>query len=185
MNACAVCWCSQVYDFSCFFEDPPCYKHPGGNEVILKLAGKDATEGFIDAGHKPGIAQRKKLGHIVIGTVPSRGASLLPKAKSRGVESTDAYGGGTGGWRERIGRSTWHYLHSAAAKYPGEHLSNKFRVAALRFFPNSQHSVPWWFAGAMQILLRRKICRRRFEVLSSRSGSCTRVRPAGKRSGRN
>ena len=55
------CWVvvhNEVYDFSCFFAAEPCYTHPGGNDPILKYAGKDGTEGFIDAGHKPGIAQR-------------------------------------------------------------------------------------------------------------------------------
>ena len=41
-------------------------------------------------------------GAVVAAPAPPKSAGAV---KSRGVESTDAYGGGTGGWRERIGRS--------------------------------------------------------------------------------
>eukprot|EP01043_Picozoa_sp_COSAG02_P078774 COSAG02_NODE_17903_length_972_cov_1.304696_1_plen_188_part_01 len=36
----------DVYDFSCFFAQEPCYEHPGGTEIILEWAGKDGTEAF-------------------------------------------------------------------------------------------------------------------------------------------
>ncbi|RWS04649.1 Cytochrome b5-like protein [Dinothrombium tinctorium] len=36
----------QVYDVSKFLEE-----HPGGEEVLLEQAGKDATEAFEDVGH--------------------------------------------------------------------------------------------------------------------------------------
>ena len=40
----------QVYDFTCFFDENPCYEHPGGNDIILEWAGRDGTQGFVDAG---------------------------------------------------------------------------------------------------------------------------------------
>jgi len=43
------CWIvinDQVYDVTKFLEE-----HPGGEEVLLEQAGKDATENFEDVGH--------------------------------------------------------------------------------------------------------------------------------------
>eukprot|EP01048_Picozoa_sp_COSAG05_P014411 COSAG05_NODE_1632_length_4371_cov_247.693820_2_plen_282_part_00 len=52
----ADCWVAvhgQVYDFTCFFlEKDPCYVHPG-NEILLPLCGRDGTEAFDAAGHRP------------------------------------------------------------------------------------------------------------------------------------
>ncbi len=122
----------DVYDFSCFFAQEPCYEHPGGTEIILEWAGKDGTEAFAAAGHKNGIAQRKGLGHMIIGRMATPGASAAagsstgecgppygahPAEWAREVDGV-AIGFPPGGWRTVIGRSTWHYLHSAAAKYP-------------------------------------------------------------------
>jgi FAD-linked sulfhydryl oxidase len=125
----------DVYDFSCFFAPEPCYVHPGGTDIILEWAGKDGTEAFAAAGHKNGIAQRKGLGHLIIGRMATPGATSTAAASAgadggcgppygahpaewaREVDGV-AIGFPPGGWRTVIGRSTWHYLHSAAAKYP-------------------------------------------------------------------
>ncbi|KAI4387535.1 hypothetical protein MLD38_005361 [Melastoma candidum] len=43
------CWIvvdGKVYDVSSYLDE-----HPGGDDVILETTGKDATEGFEDAGH--------------------------------------------------------------------------------------------------------------------------------------
>ncbi|GFP87299.1 cytochrome b5 isoform a [Phtheirospermum japonicum] len=43
------CWVvidGKVYDVSSYLDE-----HPGGDDVLLKAAGIDATEGFEDAGH--------------------------------------------------------------------------------------------------------------------------------------
>lgn len=64
-NTEADCWAvvvNEVYDFSCFFAAEPCFDHPGGKTSITKWCGGDATEGFLAAGHKPGIAGRKGVG---------------------------------------------------------------------------------------------------------------------------
>ena len=66
------CWVAvhdEVYDLSCFFAGEPCYTHPG-NEIVLPLCGGDATEAFDGAGHRKGIADRKGIGHVVLGSLP-------------------------------------------------------------------------------------------------------------------
>ena len=43
------CWMTisgAVYDVSAFLDE-----HPGGDEVMLELAGQDATEAFVEIGH--------------------------------------------------------------------------------------------------------------------------------------
>lgn len=120
----------EVYDFSCFFATPdPCFVHPGGTDIILEWAGKDGTEAFAAAGHRQGIVQRKGLGEMLVGKMTTPGAGLAEKPDSgppygahpaewaREVDGV-AVGFPPGGWRTVIGRSTWHYLHSSAAKYP-------------------------------------------------------------------
>ncbi|KAL9411232.1 hypothetical protein AB3S75_044927 [Citrus x aurantiifolia] len=39
---------SEVYEVTKFLED-----HPGGDEVLLSVTGKDATDDFEDVGHSP------------------------------------------------------------------------------------------------------------------------------------
>jgi FAD-linked sulfhydryl oxidase len=135
----------DVIDFSCFFAPEPCYEHPGGTDIILEWAGKDGTEAFAAAGHKKGIEQRKGLGHLIIGKMATPGASSSaggstgdcgppygahPAEWAREVDGV-AIGFPPGGWRTVIGRSTWHYLHSAAAKYP-EHSPTPEQVKGMK-----------------------------------------------------
>lgn len=57
------CWIiinSKVYNVSAFLSD-----HPGGPEIILDQAGKDATEDFEDTGHSP--AARETLKKFYVG----------------------------------------------------------------------------------------------------------------------
>jgi cytochrome b involved in lipid metabolism len=45
------CWIiinGKVYNVTAFLNE-----HPGGPEIIQELAGKDATEDFMDTGHSP------------------------------------------------------------------------------------------------------------------------------------
>ncbi|XP_047317829.1 cytochrome b5-like [Impatiens glandulifera] len=59
------CWLiinSRVYDVTKFLVD-----HPGGEEVLLEAAGKDASEGFEEAGH--GSAARLMLDEFYVGEV--------------------------------------------------------------------------------------------------------------------
>lgn len=136
----------DVYDFSCFFAAEPCFVHPGGTDIIVEWAGKDGTDAFAAAGHKNGIAQRKGLGHLVIGRMATPGASSSATGSSPGecgppygahpaewAREVDgvAIGFPPGGWRTVIGRSTWHYLHSTAAKYP-EHSPSPEQVEGMK-----------------------------------------------------
>ncbi|XP_065360307.1 cytochrome b5 [Calliphora vicina] len=50
-----------VYDVTNFLKD-----HPGGDELILEYAGKDATKAFNDAGHSIDAIQDMKLYKIGI-----------------------------------------------------------------------------------------------------------------------
>ena len=124
------CWVGvlgEVYDFSCFWDADPCYVHPGGLPKIEEWCGRDGSAAFEAVGHQPGIAERKGVGQVVIGTLPP---TRNPSAVAASSHDAVSYGadpagwareGGAfpaGGWRTVIGRSTWHYLHSAAAKYP-------------------------------------------------------------------
>ncbi|KAF5793934.1 putative cytochrome b5-like heme/steroid binding domain, cytochrome b5, heme-binding protein [Helianthus annuus] len=48
-NSAGDCWIvvdGKVYDVSSYLEE-----HPGGDDVILQVTGKDATDEFEDAGH--------------------------------------------------------------------------------------------------------------------------------------
>ncbi|EJD53537.1 cytochrome b5 [Auricularia subglabra TFB-10046 SS5] len=58
------CWTlihDKIYDVSKFLDE-----HPGGDEVILAEAGKDATEAFEDVGHSD--EARSLLAGMLVGT---------------------------------------------------------------------------------------------------------------------
>jgi hypothetical protein len=129
------CWVGvhdEVYDFSCFWGEPdseafrPCYVHPGGLDVIGKWCGKDGTAAFDEAGHKPGIAQRKGIGHIVKGSLPPSAAATAAVASGGGAgwRCTEdeckwvGYHKDPRSWQKVIGTHTWFFIHSVAAKYP-------------------------------------------------------------------
>ncbi|GFZ10672.1 cytochrome B5 isoform D [Actinidia rufa] len=67
------CWViinAKVYDVTNFLAD-----HPGGEEVLLAAAGKDASEEFEDVGH--GSAARLMLDEFYVGEVDP--SSIIPK----------------------------------------------------------------------------------------------------------
>lgn len=79
---------NKVYDISKFMEE-----HPGGEEVLLEVAGRNATESFEDVGHSPDA--REMQAKYLIGTVSVRtsknvATKLSPTAPD--VSSTN-YGG--------------------------------------------------------------------------------------------
>ncbi|NXR64971.1 CYB5B protein, partial [Rhadina sibilatrix] len=71
----------RVYDVTRFLEE-----HPGGEEVLLEQAGRDATESFEDVGHSTDA--REMLKQYYIGEVHPVSASCNPQTKTpRGVLS--------------------------------------------------------------------------------------------------
>lgn len=58
-------------------------EHPGGEEVITQLAGKDATVGFLDVGHSKDAIEMAK--EYLIGQLPE---NEVPKAAAPAAAST-------------------------------------------------------------------------------------------------
>ena len=60
------CWIiinNSIYNVTDFLKE-----HPGGSEVILDFAGKDATEAFADVGHSKDAVEM--LQTFLVGTLP-------------------------------------------------------------------------------------------------------------------
>ena len=75
-NNSSSCWIiieGNVYDVGRFLDE-----HPGGEEVILELAGMDATEGFDQIGHSDDA--RDLLKKMCIGRLDPTAASIPPPA---------------------------------------------------------------------------------------------------------
>ncbi|EKX31560.1 hypothetical protein GUITHDRAFT_98775 [Guillardia theta CCMP2712] len=84
------CWMAihgKVYDVTKFL-----IEHPGGEEVMLEVAGMDATDAFEDIGHSK--AAREQLKKYEIGDYKSDGDA--PKKKSKLGASADSDGGSGG-----------------------------------------------------------------------------------------
>jgi len=67
----------KVYNASKFIDE-----HPGGEEVLLDVAGQDATEAFEDVGHSD--EARETLAQLEIGTLKRKPGDPTPKAPSSG-----------------------------------------------------------------------------------------------------
>lgn len=63
----------KVYDTSSFVDE-----HPGGEEVLLDVAGQDATEAFEDVGHSD--EAREILQGLLVGTLKRVAGDPAPKA---------------------------------------------------------------------------------------------------------
>ncbi|OJJ95693.1 hypothetical protein ASPACDRAFT_81785 [Aspergillus aculeatus ATCC 16872] len=75
-NTAESCWVilyGKVYDVTNFLSD-----HPGGAKIILKLAGKDATEEY-DPIHPPGLLEENLKPENFLGTI---NADTLPKVQA-------------------------------------------------------------------------------------------------------
>ncbi|KAG2333064.1 hypothetical protein Bca52824_004244 [Brassica carinata] len=75
------CWLiisGKVYDVTTFMDD-----HPGGDEVLLSSAGKDATFDFEDVGHSDdarALMEEYYIGEIDSSTVPATRTYVAPVA---------------------------------------------------------------------------------------------------------
>ncbi|XP_011301027.1 cytochrome b5 [Fopius arisanus] len=68
------CWIAvydRVYDCTAFIG-----KHPGGQDVILEYAGRDATLAFVDSGHS--VEANRILRDYLIGQLPPHERLWLP-----------------------------------------------------------------------------------------------------------
>ncbi|XP_020574904.1 cytochrome b5-like [Phalaenopsis equestris] len=74
------CWLvisGKVYNVAKFLED-----HPGGDEVLLAVTGKDATEDFEDVGHSTtarATMHEYYVGEIDVSTIPTKVKYIPPK----------------------------------------------------------------------------------------------------------
>ncbi|EPQ28190.1 uncharacterized protein PFL1_04018 [Pseudozyma flocculosa PF-1] len=72
----------KVYDVSKFADE-----HPGGDEVLLTEAGKDATEAFEDVGHSDDA--RSLLGPMLVGEIEGGSKSIKTTSGIKSNESPD------------------------------------------------------------------------------------------------
>ncbi|KAK3349393.1 putative membrane bound hemo protein [Lasiosphaeria hispida] len=78
-----------IYDCSKFVDE-----HPGGEEVLLDVAGQDATEAFEDVGHSD--EARETLEAMKVGTLKRKAGDPKPKAAVPGAVSPAANTEGAG-----------------------------------------------------------------------------------------
>lgn len=72
-----------VYDATKFVDE-----HPGGEEVLLDVAGQDSTEAFEDVGHSD--EARETLEALKVGTLKRKAGDPKPKAPLPGALSPAA-----------------------------------------------------------------------------------------------
>ncbi|KAM7224184.1 Cytochrome b5-like heme/steroid binding domain containing protein [Rhypophila decipiens] len=80
----------EVYDCTKFVDE-----HPGGEEVLLDVAGQDSTEAFEDVGHSD--EARETLAALKVGTLKRQAGDPKPKASLPGAVTPAAQGGGGAG----------------------------------------------------------------------------------------
>ncbi|OJJ45504.1 hypothetical protein ASPZODRAFT_69659 [Penicilliopsis zonata CBS 506.65] len=81
----------KVYDCGSFVDE-----HPGGEEVLLDVAGQDGTEAFEDVGHSD--EAREILEGLLVGTVKRMPGDPAPRAQapSQSSSSSSSSSGGFG-----------------------------------------------------------------------------------------
>ncbi|KAJ5225895.1 cytochrome b5 [Penicillium chermesinum] len=83
----------KVYDCTSFVDE-----HPGGEEVLLDVAGQDGTEAFEDVGHSD--EAREILDGLLVGTVkrmpgdPAPKSHAAPASSASGSSSSGGFGVG-------------------------------------------------------------------------------------------
>jgi len=78
----------KVYNASTFVDE-----HPGGEEVLLDVAGQDATEAFEDVGHSD--EAREVLSGLLVGDLKRMPGDPEPKSIAQNI-SSDSSGSGSG-----------------------------------------------------------------------------------------
>ncbi|KAK4134891.1 cytochrome b5 [Trichocladium antarcticum] len=73
----------KIFDCSKFVDE-----HPGGEEVLLDVAGQDATEAFEDVGHSD--EARETLEQLKVGTLKRNPGDPKPKTPAPGAVSPQA-----------------------------------------------------------------------------------------------
>ncbi|KUI69625.1 putative cytochrome b5 [Cytospora mali] len=79
----------KVYDCAKFIDE-----HPGGEEVMLDVAGQDATEAFEDVGHSD--EARETLAQLYCGKLKRKAGDPTPKAPTPGAITPANTGDATG-----------------------------------------------------------------------------------------
>ncbi|RHY25305.1 hypothetical protein DYB32_008396 [Aphanomyces invadans] len=77
----------KVYDITKYLDD-----HPGGPEIVLDVAGKDANEEFEDIGHS--LDARKVLEKYLIGTLKESEEKKKKAEKKKAEKASPSSGGG-------------------------------------------------------------------------------------------
>lgn len=73
----------KIYDVTKFVED-----HPGGDEIILDLAGQDGTEAFNDIGHSEeavGMLKDLLVGSLDLASKPAKSEKVASVAQTSGA----------------------------------------------------------------------------------------------------
>ncbi|CAM0956461.1 unnamed protein product [Alopecurus aequalis] len=79
------CWLvidGKVYDVTPFMDE-----HPGGDEVLLAVTGKDATSDFEDIGHSESareMMEKYLIGEIDASTIPAKRTFVPPQQAANG-----------------------------------------------------------------------------------------------------
>jgi cytochrome b involved in lipid metabolism len=90
----------KVYDLTKF-----CMEHPGGEEVLLDLAGQDATESFNDVGHS--VDAKEMSNDYVIGHVSDGRLANADDDDSKNTKQPIVAENSNASWSEIIFSPTW------------------------------------------------------------------------------